>query len=129
MSARIRQHVQIPGLPRGGSYADAVRHNDLVFVSGLVGVDGELRLAGEDAAAQTRQIMESLKKVLSHFGAGFSDVLRITTYLTDIDDRVAVAETRKAYFTDALPASTLVAVSALVLPTLKVEIDAVLAVP
>ena len=129
MSVRVHQHVQIPGLPRGGSYADAVRHNDLVFVSGLVGVDGELRLAGEDAAAQTRQIMESLKKVLDHFGANFSDVLRITTYLTDINDRVAVADTRKAYFGEALPASTLVAVTALVLPTLKVEIDTVFAIP
>jgi 2-iminobutanoate/2-iminopropanoate deaminase len=129
MSTPVRQHVMIPGLPRGGAYADAVRHNDLVFLSGLVGVDGELRLAGEDAAAQTHQIMQSLKKVLEHFGASFSDVLKITTYLTDINDRAAVAETRKAYFVDALPAATLVAVTALALPTLKVEIDAVVAMP
>lgn len=123
------ERIQLPGLPRAGAYADAVRHGDLIFLAGLVGVDGEMNLAGADAAAQTHRIMASLNLVLDHFGAGFEHVLKITTYLTDMGDREAVAEVRKSYFGDVLPASTLVAVSALVLPEFRVEMDFTLAAP
>ena len=51
----------------------------------------------------------------------------MTVFLTRIDDRAAVNEVRKRYFGDARPASTLVQVSALVLPELLVEIEAVVA--
>lgn len=123
------ERIQIPGLPRGGAYADAVRHDNLIFLSGLVGVDADMILAGDDAAAQTHRIMVSLRRVLDHFGTGFEQVLKITTYLTDIKDREAVAEVRNIYFADVRPAATLVAVSALVLPEWKVEMDFILAVP
>lgn len=129
MSAKIIERIQLPGLPRGGAYADAVRHGDLIFLSGLVGVDGDLKLAGADAAAQTHRIIESLKLVMDYFGAGFEHVLKLTTYLTDINDRLAVAEVRASYFGDVLPASTLVAISGLVMPEFKVEMDFTLAVP
>lgn len=55
----------------------------------------------------------------------FAHVLKVTVFLTRIDDRAAVNEVRKRYFGDARPASTLVQVSALVLPELLVEIEAV----
>lgn len=123
------ERIQLPGLPRAGAYADAVRYGDLIFVAGLVGVDRDMNLAGEDARAQTLRIMESLQSVLDHFGAGLEHVLKITTYLTDMNDREAVATTRASYFGDVLPAATLVAVSALVLPEFRVEMDFTLAVP
>lgn len=123
------ERIQLPGLPRAGAYADAVRHGDLIFLAGLVGVDGDMNLAGPDAGTQTHRIMASLKIVLDHFGAGFENVLKITTYLTDMHDREAVAEVRKSWFGDVLPASTLVAVSALVFPEFRVEMDFTLAAP
>lgn len=129
MSGKIIERIQLPGLPRGGAYADAVRHGDLIFLSGLVGVDGDMKLAGPDAATQTHRIIASLKLVMDHFGADFEHVLKLTTYLTDINDRLAVAEARASYFGDAFPASTLVAISGLVLPEFKVEMDFTLAVP
>ncbi len=129
MTEKTIQRLQLPCLPRAGAYADAVRYGDLIFLSGLVGVDGNLKLAGEDAASQTHRIFASLKILLDHFEVGFENVLKITTYLTDMSDREAVANVREIYFGDVLPAATLVAVSALVLPEFKVEMDFTLAGP
>jgi 2-iminobutanoate/2-iminopropanoate deaminase len=67
--------------------------------------------------------------VLRHAGAGFADVLKVTVFLTDVNDRQAVNEIRKEFFGPALPASTLVEVSALVLPGLLVEIEAIAGIP
>jgi len=82
-----------------------------------------------DVTAQARKAHELLGAVLRHAGAGFADVLKVTVFLTDVNDRQAVNEIRKEFFGPALPASTLVEVSALVLPGLLVEIEAVAGIP
>ena len=56
-------------------------------------------------------------------------MLRVTVYLTDVDDRKAINPVRQEYFGDARPASTLIEVAGLAVPGMKVEIEAVLAVP
>lgn len=126
-----RQEYSVPGLPKAIShYADAVRFGDLLFVSGLTAHDESGRLiGGDDAAAQTRQILELLKKVLEAAGASFSDVLKVTVFLTDIEDRRRINPVRQEYFGTAKPASTLIEVSRLALPGMKVEIEAVVGLP
>lgn len=127
MSRHPIERIHVAGLPRGGAYVDAVRHRDLVFLSGLVGVDADLALAGADAEAQTHRIFASLQLVLDRLQLGMVHVLKMTTFLTDMRDRETVAMVRQAYLGDVLPAATLVAVSALVLPELRVEMDFTLA--
>src|ERR1700761_575201 len=95
-------------------YTDAVRWKDTLFISGIAPVDREGVVVGpEDAAAQARCILENMGRILALSGSTFEDVLRVTVYLTDIDDRAVIDPVRKEFFGDTRPASTLVEVSAL----------------
>jgi 2-iminobutanoate/2-iminopropanoate deaminase len=122
-----REEIRVPGLAEPIShYTDAVRAGDLLFVSGFVPVDSDGRLVGgDDVVAQTRQVFANLAAVLAAAGATFADVVKVTVYLTDIEDRARINPVRQDIFRDARPASTLVEVSALATPGAKVEIDAV----
>ncbi|AEA28237.1 RidA family protein [Pseudonocardia benzenivorans] len=127
----VREELVVPGGPPAVShYTDAVRFGDLLHVSGMVALtpDGEVVGKG-DVTAQARYVHELLGRTFGLVGASFADVLKVTVYLTDIDDRQAVNEVRKEFFGAAKPASTLVQVSALVLPELLVEIEAVVGIP
>jgi reactive intermediate/imine deaminase len=123
----MREEYRVPGLSEPLShYTDAVRFGDLLFVSGVAPLDEAGRLVGgDDPAAQTRQIFRNMEKILAAAGAGFADVLRVTVYLTDVDDRSRINPVRQEYFGAARPASTLIGVAALAVPGMKVEIEAV----
>ena len=111
-------------------YTDAVRAGDLLFISGLVGVDGRGTLVGgQDVAAQARQVFENMRAVLEEAGGRFEDVVKVTVYLTDVDDRPKINPVRQEVFGAARPASTLVEVSRLAVPGAKVEIEAVALIP
>ncbi|NMO89406.1 RidA family protein [Actinomycetospora sp. TBRC 11914] len=127
----VREELDVPGLPPAVShYTDAVRFGDLLFVSGMVAFDEDGGVVGAgDVAAQARRVHEHLAAVFAHVGASFADVLKVTVFLRDVRDRAAVNEVRREFFGPALPASTLVEVSALVHPELLVEVEAVVGVP
>ena len=129
--AATRQEFSVAGLaPPVSHYCDAVRFGDLLFISGLVGVDDKGRVVGAgDAARQTRQIFENMKRVLDAAGAGFADVLKLTVFMVNIDDRPVINPVRQEFFGTARPASTLVEVSRLVRPDLLLEIEAVVGLP
>ncbi len=125
-----RQEYRVAGLNEPIShYTDAVRFGDTLYISGLVPVDAGSNVIGEDAAAQTEQIFKNMTLVLDAAGATFADVLRVTVYLTDINDRAAINPVRQKYFGAARPASTLIEVSALAVPGIKVEIEAIVGLP
>ena len=63
--------------------------------------------------------------MLEAAGAGFGDVLKVTVYLTDVEDRKKINPVRQEFFGNARPASTLIGVQALAIPGMKVEIEAV----
>lgn len=123
----MRQEYRVAGLPEPIShYTDAVRFGDLLFVSGLAPLDERGKLiGGDDAAAQTRQVLLNLEKILEAAGGRMADVLKVTVYLTDIADRARINPVRQEFFGAARPASTLIEVSALAIPGMKVEIEAV----
>jgi 2-iminobutanoate/2-iminopropanoate deaminase len=122
-----REEIRVPGLAEPIShYTDAVRAGDLLFVSGFVPVDGDGQLVGgDDVVVQARQVFANLAAVLAAAGATFADVVKVTVYLTDIEDRAPINPVRQEVFRDTRPASTLVEVSALATPGAKIEIDAV----
>ena len=126
-----RQEFRIEALNEPIShYTDAVRWGDKLYISGLAPLDRNGRLVGgADAAAQTRQIFENMNLILDAAGAGFQDVLRVTVYLTDIADRTVINPVRQTYFGATRPESTLIEVSALAVPGMKVEIEAVVGLP
>jgi 2-iminobutanoate/2-iminopropanoate deaminase len=131
MTQPKRREFRVAGLPAALShYTDAVRFGDILFVSGLTAHDATGQLVGgTDAAAQTRQILKNLTLVLDAAGATMADVLKVTVFLTDINDRAAINPVRQEFFGDARPASTLIEVSKLALPEMKVEIEAVVGLP
>jgi 2-iminobutanoate/2-iminopropanoate deaminase len=126
-----RKEIRVPGQPKPIShYADAVRAGQLVFVSGCVPVDAEGQLVGgADVVAQARQVFANMSAILTAAGADFGDVVKVTVYLTDIDDRPRINPVRQEVFGPARPASTLVEVSGLAIPGALIEVDAVAVVP
>jgi len=126
-----REEYRVEGLAEPIShYTDAVRAGNLLFISGIVPVDGEGKLVGEgDVAEQTRQVFRNMQLVLGAAGCGFDDVVKVVLYLLNVDDRPAINPVRKEFFGEARPASTLVEVSALAIPGALLEIEAVAAIP
>ncbi len=121
-----RQEYRVAGLNEPIShYTDAVRFGDTLYVSGLSTLDAQSNLVGAAAAAQTEQNMRNMALVLDMVGATFADVLKVTVYLTDIRDRAEINPVRQRHFGAARPASTLIEVSALAIPGMKVEIEAI----
>jgi reactive intermediate/imine deaminase len=123
----LRQEFMLPELGEPIShYAHAVRFGNLLFISGCAPVDEALELVGgDDVVAQTDHVLRQIGRVLEAAGLGPSDVLKVTVYLTNIDDRPLVNRVRQAFFGQSRPASTLVEVSALAFSGMKVEIEAV----
>jgi reactive intermediate/imine deaminase len=123
----MREEIRVPGQPEPIShYTDAVRAGDLLFVSGCVPVDAEGRLVGgDDVVAQARQTFRNVDAVLAAGGSSFADVVKVTIYLTDVDDRPKINPVRKEFFGETRPASTLVEVSRLAIPGAKIEVEAV----
>ena len=127
----LRREYRVAGQAEPIShFTDAVRAGGFLHVSGIVAVDGEgLLVGGDDVVAQTRQVLENMSAVLAAGGCGFEDVVKVTIFLTDIDDRPRINPLRQEAFGSTRPASTLVEVPRLAVPGAKVEIECVALVP
>ena len=124
---RARKEYRVDGLPEPIShYTDAVQAGGLLFVSGCIPVDAHGRLVGgDDVVAQARQVFANLLTVLAAAGASFADVVKVTVFLTDVDDRPLINPVRRQVFGPARPASTLVEVSRLAVPGARIEVEAI----
>jgi enamine deaminase RidA (YjgF/YER057c/UK114 family) len=118
------QRLMVEGqAPPFSHYCHVVRAGDLVWVSGAVGIDADGRVPA-DVVGQFKVAIQNIDHCLRAAGGGPKHVVKVTIYLTDISDRSAINPERIRYFGEHRPASTLVQVSALVTPELKVEIEA-----
>ncbi|MBT3639118.1 MAG: RidA family protein [Acidiferrobacteraceae bacterium] len=104
-------------------YCHVVRAGDRVWVSGMVGIrkDGSIP---EDVVDQFEVAMDWLDRALRAAGGRPEHIVKVQVFLTDINDRAKINPLRQDYFGKHRPASTLVEVSALITPQLKVEIEA-----
>jgi len=127
----LRREYRVDGQAEPIShYTDAVQADGLLFVSGVVPVDANLELVGgHDVVAQARAVFDNMRDVLTTAGCSFADVVKVTVYLTDIDDRPLVNPVRQEVFGETRPASTLVEVSALAIPGARIEVEAVALIP
>jgi reactive intermediate/imine deaminase len=125
-----RQEFRVAGLAEPIShYTDAVRFGDLLFVSGVPPLDAAGKLVGgTDVVAQTKQIFDNLERILEMAGATLADILKVTVFLTDVEDRTLINMVRQQRFGAARPASTLIGVKELAIPGMKVEIEAVVGI-
>ena len=125
-----REQIRVPGRPELSHSADAVRVGGLLFVAGILPVDVEGRLVGgDDVVEQARFVLDELGRILDAAGCSTRDVVKVSVYLTDVDDRPRINPLRQAFFGEARPASTLVEVSGLAVPGARIEVDAVAVVP
>jgi enamine deaminase RidA (YjgF/YER057c/UK114 family) len=123
------ERIMVPGVMAPVShYCHVVRAGQLVWVSGIVGMDGEGNVPA-GAVAQFELAIDVMDRCLKAAGAGPEHVVKVQLFLTDINDRAAINPRRIAYFGDHRPASTLVEVSALVDPRLRVEIECQALIP
>ena len=126
--------LQPPGWPRPKGYANGIvasgRH---VFVSGMVGWDAQGVFHSDDFAAQTRQALVNIVQVLAEAGAGPEHIVRMTWYVVDRDEYLAAQREIGTAYRDVIgrhyPAMSAVAVSALMEPRARVEIEVTAVVP
>ncbi|GAA9892713.1 RidA family protein [Helicobacter pylori] len=108
-----------------GPYSQAIATNDLVFVSGQLGIDastGEFK--GTDVHSQTTQSMENIKAILKEAGLGMDSVVKTTILLKSLDDFSVVNEIYGSYFKEPYPARATFQVAKLPKDAL-VEIEAI----
>ncbi|MFF7199863.1 RidA family protein [Streptomyces sp. NPDC008141] len=127
MTAQLT-HVKAPhGVAPGTGYSHVVWGTGrFVAISGQCAFDEDGRIVGEgDPAAQARQVFENIRRCLASAGATFSDVVKLTYFVTDVAQLPAVRAARDEVFAgEHLPASSAVQVAALFRPELLVEIEA-----
>lgn len=120
-----------PGLANLGTFSQVAvaTGGRTIHVSGQLAWDETARLVGVgDLRAQAMRVFENLGLALKAAGASFRDVVKFTIYVVDLepDDRAAISEVRNRFIDPARPpASTMVGVSALVVPEARIEIEAV----
>ncbi|MDF5751642.1 RidA family protein [Spongiactinospora sp. TRM90649] len=113
-----------------GRYSPAIRvpvgTGSLVFVSGQVATDAAGGVIGrDDAGAQAEAVFERLRQVLAGAGGDLRHLVSLIIYLTDMSDFRAVSAVRDRLLADPAPSSTLVEVSRLAEPGIRVEISGV----
>lgn len=112
----------------GSPYEDVFGYCRAVRVANTVHVAGTCaqppHISGCDAYEQAVSALNVIQGALADAGASAADVVRTVTYVTDIEDMELVARAHRAVFASVKPASTLVQVSALIDPEMKVEIEA-----
>lgn len=111
-------------------YCRAIAIGSTIHVSGTVAVDDAGSIfAPHDAYAQTRRCLAIIERALQQLGANCSHVVRTRMYVTDFKDWEAIARAHREVFADCPPASTMVAVRALIDPATVIEIEAEAVMP
>ena len=123
-----------PGMSKPPTYSHVVEVNGpnrTIYLAGQTGVDANGKVA-EGFRAQAVQVMENIKMALASLGGGFEHIVKLTSYLTNLEANGAeFREVRGSYFPnkDALPASTLLQISRLANPAYLVEVEAIAILP
>lgn len=123
MSKTIISTPDAPGAI--GTYSQAVRAGQTVYLSGQIGLDPVTMTLVEGIDAQIRRVLDNLRAVARAAGGDLSDAVRVTVYLIDLGNFAKVNEAMAQYFEAPYPARAAVGVASLPRGAL-VEIDAVL---
>jgi enamine deaminase RidA (YjgF/YER057c/UK114 family) len=106
-------------------YSRAVAAGDYVFVAGCTSVAGGEVVHEGDAAAQTTQAIANVAEALERLGAGLADVVRTRMFVTDISRWEEYGLAHGTAFGETMPATSMVAIAALVDPRMLIEVEAV----
>jgi enamine deaminase RidA (YjgF/YER057c/UK114 family) len=104
-------------------YSRAVIDGDFAFVAGTTGYDYTTMTMPDDVTSQTRNCFKTVEAALTEGGFAMTDIVRATYYLTDVNDADAHFKVCGEVLGDIGPAATMVVVSSLLKPEMKVEIE------
>lgn len=126
--------LQPPGWTRPRGYSNGIAASGRqVFVSGMIGWDGQCQFHSDDCAAQTRQALQNVVAVLAEAGALPEHIVRMTWYVTDKREYLAAAKEIGAAYREIIgrhyPAMTAVQVAALIEDRARVEIEVTAVIP
>ena len=102
-----------------------VKVGDTIYTSGLVALDSDGNVIGEDVYTQSSQVFKNIEDLLAVAGATMADVIKINTFLTDMSQYGEFSKARNEAFPTGVPASASYSTPALVLPSLLVEVEAI----
>ena len=125
--------LQPSGWPQPKGYANGIKaRGDLLFIGGMVGWDERGRFPA-DFVGQTRQLLANILAVMAEGGASAQHIVRMTWYVRDMDEylraRPALGEVYRQAMGDNYPAMALVAVTRLVEPEARLEIETTAVIP
>lgn len=110
-----------------GTYSQAIQAGNLVFMSGQIPLDpATMQVVDGDFEARARQVFDNLAAVAEAAGGSLADVVKLTIFLTDLDNFGAVNKVMEDYFDAPYPARAAVGVASLP-KGVDVEADAILA--
>jgi len=124
-----KEAIQSDGAPSAiGTYSQAVRSGQFVFMSGQIPLDpGTMELVDGDFEARARQVFDNLKAVAEAAGGSLDKIVKLTIYLTDLDNFATVNTVMADYFQEPYPARAALGVASLPKGA-DVEAEAILAV-
>jgi enamine deaminase RidA (YjgF/YER057c/UK114 family) len=128
------RHSNPSGMSQPTAYSQVVEVNGphrLIFVAGQTGVDASGK-AAQGFRAQAMQAFENIKTALASVGGSMDNIVRLTTYMTDLEQNAdAYREVRASFFANksVLPASTLLQITRLANPSFLIEVDATAILP
>jgi len=112
--------------PTGYTHVVQVHGGRTVYIAGQVALDQSGNIVGKgNFAAQTTQIFENLKSALAAAGATFDNLVKVTTFVTDLSQMQTLRSIRAQYYGKNAPASTLVQITRLANDDLLIEIEAI----
>ncbi len=125
----MKTAIQSKGAPEAiGTYSQAVRAGDTVYLSGQIPLDPKTMQIVEGIDAQTHQVFRNLRAVAAAAGATLNDIVRLSILLTDLGDFAKVNEIMATYFEAPYPARATYQVAALPRGA-RIEVEATLTVP
>ena len=122
----MKKQVNTSSAPAAiGPYSQGVISGNLLFVSGQIPINPEDGyLVSDSLESQANQVFENLRAIIQEAGTSFEHVLKLTIYLTDLENFAAVNKVMENYFSEPYPARATVEVSRLP-KDVEVEIDAI----
>ena len=124
----MKEVIHTTGAPAAiGTYSQAVRYNQLVFLSGQIPLDPDsMEMVSGDIEMRIRRVFDNLSAVCLAAGGSLENIVKLTVFLTDMGDFPVVNQVMGEYFQEPYPARAAIGVAALPKGT-DVEMDAILA--
>jgi 2-iminobutanoate/2-iminopropanoate deaminase len=111
--------------PPDGMFSNCLLVDGVAYVSGITPRGRQFEVIDGDMYAQSRAVFAKIKQIVEAAGGTMRDIVKLTAFVTDINEREGFWKARREFFTGDFPTATLVQVVALADPSFKVEVEAI----